>query len=154
MAYVAQQNGMKLLANMAKEGIAFVHVGITTTQGFLKHQRSQAKAFLRAYGRAVHYMHTDKEGFKKIISKYSKVTDAGMLEGSVQYAYDFVEKIPLVKREAFQVTLNQIGEKRPEARQANPERFYDNRLVEELIKEGFFKSLWGKDLQAQASRDR
>jgi NitT/TauT family transport system substrate-binding protein len=154
MAYVAQQNGMKLLANMAKEGIAFVHVGITTTQGFLKQQRSQAKAFLRAYGRAVHYMHTDKEGFKKIISKYSKVTDAGMLEGSVQYAYDFVEKIPLVKREAFQVTLNQIGEKRPEARQANPERFYDNRLVEELIKEGFFKSLWGRGLQAQASRDR
>ena len=48
MAYVAQQNGMKLLANMAEEGIAFVHVGITTSRGFLSQRRSQAKAFLRA----------------------------------------------------------------------------------------------------------
>jgi NitT/TauT family transport system substrate-binding protein len=146
MAYVAQQNGMKLLANMAKEGIAFVHVGITTTHGFLKQHRAQAKAFLRAYGRAVHYMHTNKEGFKKIISRYSKVTDPGMLEGTVQYAYDFVEKVPFVKREAFQVTINQIAEKRPEALQTNPERFYDNRLVQEVVNDGFFKSLWGKDL--------
>jgi NitT/TauT family transport system substrate-binding protein len=150
MAYVAQQKGMKLLANMAQEGIAFVHVGVTTTREFLKQRRSQAKAFLRAYGRAVHFMHTDKEGFKKIISKYSKVTDPGMLEGSAQYAYDFVEKVPFVKREAFQVTIDQIAEKRPDAAQAQPDRFYDNGLVKELVEEGFFRSLWGKELRSQA----
>jgi NitT/TauT family transport system substrate-binding protein len=150
MAYVAEQNGMKLLANMAKEGIAFVHVGITTSGSFLNQNRSQAKAFLRAYARAVHYMHTNKEGFKKIISQYSKITDDGMLEGSVKYAYDFVEKVPLVKREAFVVTIDQIAERRPEARNVKPERFYDNGLVQELINEGFFQSLWGKDFQAQA----
>jgi NitT/TauT family transport system substrate-binding protein len=154
MAYVAQQNGMKLLANMAKEGIAFVHVGVTTTHEFLKQHRAQAKAFLRAYGRAVHYMHTEKEGFKKIISKYSKVTDAGMLEGSVQYAYDFVEKVPFVKREAFQVTIKQIADKRPDAAQAKPERFYDNSLTQELVNEGFFKSLWGKEVHSQALSGR
>src|SRR5262245_61131711 len=77
MAYVAQQGGMKLLTNMAKEGIAFVHVGITTSREFLQQHRPEAKAVLRAYARAVHYMHTDKEGFKKIISKYSKVVDQG-----------------------------------------------------------------------------
>jgi ABC-type nitrate/sulfonate/bicarbonate transport system substrate-binding protein len=141
---------MKLLANMAQEGIAFVHVGVTTTREFLKQRRSQAKAFLRAYGRAVHFMHTDKEGFKKIISKYSKVTDPGMLEGSAQYAYDFVEKVPFVKREAFQVTIDQIAEKRPDAAQAQPDRFYDNGLVKELVEEGFFRSLWGKELRSQA----
>src|SRR5262245_38083607 len=60
MAYVAQQKGMKLLANMTKEDIAFVHVGITTARRFLQQRREEAKAFLRAYGRAVHYMHTNK----------------------------------------------------------------------------------------------
>jgi hypothetical protein len=77
-----------------------------------------------------------------------------MLEGSVQYAYDFVEKVPFVKREAFQVTVKQIAEKRPEAAQTNPEQFYDNRLVQELVKEGFFKSLWGKELHSQAVSGR
>jgi len=87
-------------------------------------------------------MHTDKQGFEKILSKYSKVVDPGMLEGTVQYAYDFVGKIPLVKREAFQVTLDLVGEKRPAAKQAQPNQFYD--------KEGFFKSLWGQEPQSQA----
>jgi NitT/TauT family transport system substrate-binding protein len=154
MAYVAQKNGMKLLTNMAKEGIAFVHVGITTSREFLKQHRAEAKAFLRAYGEAVHYMHTDKEGFKRIISKYSKVVDPGMLDGSVQYAYDFVEKVPLVKREAFQVTLDLVAQKRQAAKQAEPNQFYDNSLVQELVKEGFFKSLWGQDPKSQASSGR
>jgi hypothetical protein len=89
-------------------------------------------------------MHTRKEDYKKILARYTKIKDPGMLDGSVQYAYDFVEKIPLVKREAFQVTLDEIGKKNPKAKQARPEAFYDNSLVQELVKEGFFKRLWGQ----------
>ncbi|MGE5303073.1 MAG: ABC transporter substrate-binding protein [Alphaproteobacteria bacterium] len=147
MAYVAEQAGMKVLANLAKENIPFMHVGITTSRNFMANHRAQAKAFLRAYGRAVHFMHTNKEAFKKIITHYSGIKDPGMLDGSVKYAYDFVEKIPLVKRDAFQVTLEQIAAKRPEAKKAKPEQFYDNGLVQELINEGFFKSLWGKNIE-------
>jgi len=151
MAYVAQRNGAKLLVNMAKEDIPFVHVGLTTSRTFLQQQRSQAKAFLRAYSEAVHYMHTNKEGFEKILSTYSKVTDPGILDGSVKYAYDFVEKISLVNPKAFQVTLDLVSQKRPQAKQSNPDEFYDNSLVQELIKEGFFKSLWGRELETRVS---
>jgi hypothetical protein len=49
-----------------------------------------------------------------------------------------------VKREAFQVTLDEIGKKNPKAKQARPELFYDNSLVQELVDEGFFKRLWGQ----------
>ena len=90
-------------------------------------------------------MHTRKEEAKKIISQYTKIKDPGMLEGSMQYAYDFVEKVPLVKHQAFQVTLDEIAKKNPKAKQAKPEQFYDNSLVQELIDEGFFASLWGKN---------
>lgn len=146
MAYVAEQAGVKTLANLAKEDIPFVHVGIGVTRRFVKDHRAQAKAVLRAYGRAVHFMHTNKEEYKKILAKYSKVTDPGMLDGSVQYAYDFVEKVPLVKPQAFQVTLDVIAQKNPRAKQAKPEQFFDNSLVQELISEKFFTNLWGKNL--------
>ncbi len=142
MGYLAQQAGMRILANLAKEDIPFMHVGITTSRRFMKEHRAESKAFLRAYGRAVHFMHTRKEETKAIFARYSKIRDPGMLEGSVQYAYDFVEKIPLVKSQAFQVTLDEIGKKNPKAKQAKPEQFYDNSLVQELIDEGFFKNLW------------
>jgi ABC-type nitrate/sulfonate/bicarbonate transport system substrate-binding protein len=110
----------------------------------VKDHRAQAKAFVRAYGNAVHFMHSRKEEAKAIVARYTKVTDPAMLEGTMQYAYDFVEKVPLVKREAIQVTLDESGKKNPKAKQAKPELFYDNSLVQELVKEGFFASLWGK----------
>ena len=145
MAYVAEQAGVKMLANLAKEDIPFMHVGITTTRKFLQENRSRAKAILRAYGRAVHFMHTKKEETKAIFARYAKVTDPGMLNGSLQYAYDFVEKVPLVKPKAFQVTLEQSALKNPKAKQAKAEDFFDNSLVQELVNEKFFVSLWGKD---------
>jgi NitT/TauT family transport system substrate-binding protein len=144
MGLVAQQAGMKMLANLAKEEIPFVHQGLTTTGKFMRERRAQAKAFVRAYGRAVHFMHNRKQESKAILSRYTKVTDPAMLEGTMQYAFDFVEKVPLVKREAFQVTLDESGQKNPKAKLAKAEQFYDNSLVEELIKEGFFVSLWGR----------
>jgi len=144
MGLVAQQAGMKMLANLAKEQIPFLHQGLTTTARFMRERRPQAKAFVRAYGKAVHFMHTRKEESKAIVSRYTKVTDPGMLEGTIQYAYDFVEKIPLVKREAIQVTLDESGKKNPKAKQAKLEQFYNNSLVQELINEGFFAYLWGK----------
>lgn len=144
MAFVAQQAGIKILANLAKEDVPFMHVGITTSRKFIREHRAQAKAFLRAYARAVHFMHTRKEETKSIFARYTKIKDPGMLEGSLQYAYDFVEKVPLVKNQAFQVTLDEIAKKNPKAKQAKPAQFYDNSLVQELIDEGFFTSLWGK----------
>jgi ABC-type nitrate/sulfonate/bicarbonate transport system substrate-binding protein len=144
MAYVAQQGGARMLANLAKENIPFLHVGITTTRKFIREHRAQAKAYLRAYGRAVHFMHTRKEETKTIFTKYTKIKDQGMLDGSLTYGYDFIEKVPLVKPAAFQVTLDDIGKKNPKAKNAKPEQFYDNNLVQELIDEGFFTKLWGK----------
>ena len=144
MGLVAQQAGMKVLANLAKEEIPFLHQGLTTTGKFLRERRAQAKAFVRGYGSAVHFMHTRKEESKAIVSRYTKVSDPIMLEGTMQYAYDFVQKIPLVKREAIQVTMDESGRKNPKAKQAKAEQFYDNSLVLELVKEGFFATLWNK----------
>ena len=120
MGLVAQQAGMKVLANLAKEEIPFLHQGLTTTGKFMRERRAQVKAFVRAYGRAVHYMHTRKEESKAIVSRYTKVTDPAMLEGTMQYAYDFVEKIPLVKREAFRSTLERAARKIPRRNERSP----------------------------------
>jgi hypothetical protein len=43
------------------------------------------------------------------------------------------------------VTLEQIALKNPKAKQAKAEDFFDNSLVQELVNEGFFTTLWGKN---------
>ena len=147
MVYLAQQAGMRMIANLAKEEIPFMHIGLTTSKKWVREYRPQAKAFIRAYGRAIYFMHTRKEETRKIFAKYTKISDPGMLDGSIQYGYDFMEKVPLVKTAAFQVTLDQIAKTNPKAKQAKPEQFFDNSLVQELIDEGFFAKLWGKNPQ-------
>jgi NitT/TauT family transport system substrate-binding protein len=144
MAYVAQQAGVKMIANLAQEDIPFMHIGLTTSRKWIREHRPQAKAFVRAHGRAMHFMHTRKEETRAIFAKYTKINDPGMLDGSIQYGYDFMEKIPLVKPQAFQVTLDQIARNNPKAKTAKPEQFFDNSLVQELINEGFYTKLWGK----------
>jgi hypothetical protein len=47
-------------------------------------------------------------------------------------------KDSLVKREAFQNSIDKIAARRPEAKQAKPGQFYNNGPVQELDKEGFF----------------
>jgi len=145
MAYVVQQAGLKMIANLAKEEIPFMHLGFLTSRKFIKEHRPQAKSFLRAYGKAIQFMYTHKEETRGIFAKYTKIKDPGMLDGSIQYAYDFMEKIPLVKAQGFQVTLDQAARNNPKAKQARPEQFFDNSLVQELIDEGFFAKLWAKN---------
>jgi ABC-type nitrate/sulfonate/bicarbonate transport system substrate-binding protein len=136
MVYLAQQAGMRMIANLAKEEIPFMHIGLTTSKKWVREHRPQAKAFIRAHGRAVHFMHTRKEETRAIFAKYTRINDPAMLDGSIQYGYDFMEKVPLVKPQAFQVTLDQITRNNPKAKQAKPEQFFDNSLVQELIDEG------------------
>ena len=144
MSYVAEQRGNRVLANLANEGIYFVIAGLTTSRRYLREHRSDAKAFLRAFGRATHAMFQQREQAKAILAKYTKVEDPGMLEGSLKYAHDFTEKVPLVKREGVQVVLEQEAGKNSKAKEFTAEQFYDNSLVQELVNEGFYKSLWGR----------
>jgi len=143
-SYVAEQRGNRVIANLAHEGIYFVIAGLTTTRRFLREQRSEAKAFLRGFGRATYFMFEQRDQAKNVLRKYARIDDPGMLEGSLKYAQDFTEKIPLVKVEGVQVVLDQEAVKNPQVKEFAPERFYDNSLVQELINEGFYKSLWSK----------
>jgi ABC-type nitrate/sulfonate/bicarbonate transport system substrate-binding protein len=144
MAYVVQQAGLKMIANLAKEAIPFMHLGFLTSRKFIREHRPQAKSLLRAYGKAIQYMYTHREETRAIFARYTKIQDQGMLDGSIQYAFDFMEKIPLVKAQGFQVTLDQAAKNNPKAKQAKPEQFFDNSMVQELIDEGYFAKLWSK----------
>jgi len=145
MVYVAEQGGAKVLANLAKDEIPFVHLTLTTTKRFLKEKRPLVKAFLRAYGKAVHFLYTRQPESLAIFAKYTKIKDQKMLEGSLKFGYEFMEKVPFVKRAGFQVTLDEIARSNPKAKLAKPEQFFDNSIIQELVEEGFFAKLWGRN---------
>ncbi|HEY6999098.1 MAG TPA: hypothetical protein VH851_14275 [Candidatus Binatia bacterium] len=79
---------------------------------------------MRAFGRATYFIFEQRDQAKSILRKYAKIDDPGMLEGSLKYAQDFTEKIPLVKREGVQVVLDQETAKKRAA-----ERVYARTLL-------------------------
>jgi len=44
----------------------------------------------------------------------------------------------------FKVVLEERARSRPEANKAKPEQFFDDSLVRELDKEGFFKKIFAR----------
>jgi NitT/TauT family transport system substrate-binding protein len=143
--YIVEQAGAKQLANLAKDEIPFGHLTLTTTKRFVRERRPVVKAFLRAYGKAMHFIYSRQAETKAIFAKYTKVKDDRILEGSLKYGYEFMEKVPFVKTAAFQVTLDEIARTNPKAKQAKPQQFFDNSIIQELVDEGFFAKLWGKN---------
>jgi hypothetical protein len=93
----------------------------------------------------MHFIYNRPAETKAIFAKYTKVNDPKILEGSLKYGYEFMEKVPFVKAAGFQVTLDEIARTNPKAKQAKPQQFFDNSLVQELVDEGFFVKLWGKN---------
>jgi ABC-type nitrate/sulfonate/bicarbonate transport system substrate-binding protein len=125
-------------------GVAFPHVGIVVRKQYLAARRQIVKNFIAGYSEGVAMLHRDKEGSKKAIAKFLQTDDPESLEASWQFGIDVIERIPNVDPELFKVVLEERVKTRPEAVKAKPEQFFDNSVVRELEKEGFFKKLYSR----------
>ncbi len=143
MAYVAQQAGAHVGQSRQGKYSLFARRHHHDAEVDQEH-RPQAKAFVRAYGRAMHFMHTRKERRRRS----SRNTPRSKIRACSTAAFI---RLRLHREDSsgetggFQVTLDHIAKKNPKAKQAKPEQFFDNSLVQELIDEGFFAKLWGKN---------
>jgi hypothetical protein len=55
-----------------------------------------------------------------------------------------VERIPNLDPQMFRVVLEERARTKPDAGKAKPEQFFDDSLVKELEKEGFFKKIYSR----------
>jgi len=122
-------------------GLSFPHVGIVVRKTYLAARRQTVKNFIAGYAEGVATLHKDKEGSKKAIAKFLHSDDAEILEASWQFGIDVIERIPNLDPQMFRLVLEERARTRPEAAKAKPEQFYDDSLVRELEREGFFKKI-------------
>lgn len=123
-------------------GLSFPHVGIVVRKQFLAARRQTVKNFIAGYSEGVATLHRDKEASKKAIARFIRTDDAESLEASWQFGIDVIERIPNLDPEMFRLVLEERARTRPEAAKAKPEQFYDDSLVRELEREGFFKKIY------------
>jgi NitT/TauT family transport system substrate-binding protein len=125
-------------------GLSFPHVGIVVRKTYLAAHRQVVKNFIAGYSEGVAMLQKDKEASKKAIAKFLHTEDPEVLEASWQFGVDVIERIPNLDPEMFKLVLEERAQTRPEAKKYKPEQFFDDSVVKELEKEGFFKKIFGR----------
>ncbi len=136
--------GLRELVNLAKDGPEYVSVAIGATRSYIKAHEEITRRVVRSYAEAVHLLKSNKAVALKTIQKYTRVTDAEILEETYNEYRQYIESIPFVSRKGLEAILAELAANDPKARQSKPEDFLDTRFLAELERDGVFKRMWGK----------
>jgi ABC-type nitrate/sulfonate/bicarbonate transport system substrate-binding protein len=126
--------------------IPVVENGVAARRSFVDKNPNVAKRFIRAAFEGIKTIHENKALAMKILGKYTKTSDEKILEESYRFSIDALSKEGSMPPEAFSALVEQlVGQKAVDeaaGKKVPVTAYFDNRFVNELEKEGFFKKLW------------
>jgi taurine transport system substrate-binding protein len=130
---LAKQQGYPVIIDYYKEGLKIVGPGTAVTREFAQKYPNTIKAFLMSYLDGLKRAIDDEEFAKKTESKYSKITDPKILAANYQQGLRVWNKDMTVDVLAIRVVLEDSSDSR--AKGADPNRFFDNTLVQAVNRE-------------------
>lgn len=136
----AVQAGYRILADMGEMRANFSQSTLYVRRGYLRENRDMVKRFVRAYSEAVHVIKTDRERTLKVFAKRMRLDDPEILNATYDYYAPRFSFPPRVDMAGIKDTLDFYAETNPEVRGRSPQEFVDPSLLDELEREGFFKS--------------
>ena len=126
--------------------IPVVENGVAARRSYAEKNPSVVKRFIRAAFEGIRQIYDSKESTMKILAKYTKLTDEKLLDESYRFSLEALSKDGVMPSEAFAALVDQmVSQKSIDAGAGKKfplSAYYDNRYVDELEKEGFFKKLW------------
>lgn len=139
---VAKKMGFNVLLNLMDFGVEALNSDVATTRKFMRESRETAQRFIKSMTKGVSFFAANKKFSMDVIARYTKSTDAEKIE----YGYDFAAKTflkkPYTPIKGIQLALEEIGERNPAAKTANPEQFIDMSIVKELDQSGYIDALY------------
>ena len=126
--------------------IPVVENGVASRRSYAEKNPEVVKRFIRASFEGIRQIYNNKELTVKTLAKYTKITDQKLLDESYRFSVEALSKDAFMPPEAFNALVEQmVSQKSIDAAAAKKipvSAYFDNRYVDELEKEGFFKKLW------------
>ena len=119
----------------------FPYICATTTKNYLSRQRENVKKVLMAHIEATQFFKTRKEESKKIIAKYSRITNEAYLEDAYTASAKLYDRVPLITRAGVETQIKEAVGRKPGA-QLRFEDMVDDSIVRELEKSGFIDKVY------------
>jgi ABC-type nitrate/sulfonate/bicarbonate transport system substrate-binding protein len=142
-SFEAEKYNLTQLANFATGTDPFPQSGLVVRRELVRGNRDLVRRMLMAYVEAIHALKTDAEKSLPIMKKYMRITDDGIAKRSYEYYSKLFSMPPFTEDKGVGAVLKflatQPGMER--AKNAKTEDFYDNGILQELQREGFFARL-------------
>ncbi len=142
----AQRAGFNKLFNMTKLGIPYPQEGVVASRQYIAKRRDTLLRFLKGFIEAVRDIKTDKELAIAVLAKHLRMDpkkDREALEDSFQeVVIEQMLKIPNPNLEAVKMGIELLGKERPAKVSGDPKDYVDMRLMAELEKSGFIRSVY------------
>jgi len=119
----------------------FPYICATTTRSYLSRQRDPVKKVLMAHIETVQYFKTHKDESKKIIAKYSRISEENYLEAAYTASAKLYDVVPLVTRQGTEIQIKEAISRKP-GTQLRFEDLVDESIVRELEKTGFIDKIY------------
>ena len=142
-SFEAEKYNLTPLADFATGSDPFPQSGLVVRKELLRSNRDLVKRMLMAYVEAIQILKSDAERSLPIMKKYMRITDEVIAKRSYEYYSKLFSLPPLTDEKAIGVVLKFLATQPggAGAKSAKAEEFFDNSLLQELSKEGFFARL-------------
>ena len=139
----AARMGLRTLAHMTDlKAAAFPMNVIATRRSFLEKNRDVVKRFLQAYSEATYQFMTNKQKALALYNQRLKQKDVSVVDETYKYFASTFSFPPRVSHEGMRIAIDMLGQRDPAAKlDPNVSKYVDERLLDELEREGLFKRL-------------
>jgi NitT/TauT family transport system substrate-binding protein len=137
----AKNLGFTELFDMTRIGKTYITGTVVTRKRFIDSQRDTAKRFMRGFLGGMKTYLEDEDFSIKVIQKWTRAKNRDEIQEAYALQAKNMLRIPRTSIEGVKTILEGM-EKTPGAKTADPRRFIDSTILDELEKEGFLKNLY------------
>lgn len=137
----AKNLGFVELLDLTKLNKTYITGTVVTRKRFVDGQRDAAKRFMRGFLEGMKTYLEDEEFSVKVIQKWTRAKSRDEVKEAYAQQARHMLRVPRTNLDGVRTILEGM-EKLPGAKGADPRRFVDSSLLDELEKEGFLKGLY------------
>ena len=135
---IAEKRGYRTLLALPDLGIPWQQNGEWLQRSYLKSNRDNVVRFVRAISDSIKFYFEQKDKTVTYLTEF-----IGSNREDTEYAYElfakWADRNPRPKAETIRTTLEATKKNTPKAASADPGAFIDTSIVDQLLKEGYFK---------------
>ena len=136
---LGEKRGYRALIALPDLGLSWQQNGEWVLKSYLASNREAVLRWLKVMSDATKVYFDQKEKTLAYLAEFLGTKDPSDTEYAYQTYLKWADKVPVPKVESLRTTLDAIKRTTPKAATADPASFMDMSLMDQLIKEGYFK---------------